>query len=206
MTNHRSVDRHVPRCLLGCGCAARPGSGVGGFRQNARMGMRYLIDETKAKGYVVVAVACPDDRVRELRTTVGSLVMSGQRSLHMKTESAARRKVIADVVASLCLDAWVVDASSGAGKEHERRARALTSLLMVTGADAQLVFDRDLTMERFDRRVLSAMPPHERPTHVHLERHRESLLALPDVIAWCWARGGEWRRRLSPLTIRVITA
>ncbi len=28
------------------------------------MGTRYFIDETKAKGYVVVAVACPEESLR----------------------------------------------------------------------------------------------------------------------------------------------
>lgn len=169
------------------------------------MGMRYLIDETKAKGYVLVAVACPDSRVREIRATVSALVMPGQRSLHMKSEGMARRKKIADAIALLTVDVWVLDASGGSGKEHERRARALNSLLdEVSGAAARFVFDRDTTMERFDRRLMSAVPSHVRPTHVHHNRHEEPLLALPDVIAWCWARGGEWRRRLDRLAIRVI--
>lgn len=169
------------------------------------MGMRYLIDETKAKGYTVVAVACSDARVRELRATISTLVMPGQRSLHMKTEGMARRRAIADVVGSLSLDVWIIDASRGAGKEHERRARALTRLLAtLDGAEAHFVFDRDATMERFDRRFLSTVPTPSRPTYVHYGRHEEPLLALPDVIAWCWARGGDWRRRVDRLAIRVV--
>jgi len=171
------------------------------------MGTRYLIDETKAKGYMVVVVTCPDERVRELRAAVSALLMSGQRSLHMKSEGGARRKIIADAVAASALDVLLVDASRGPGKEHERRARALGALVeQIAGVDAHLVFDRDDTMERFDRRLLSAVPPHLRPAYVHLQRHEDLLLALPDVIAWCWARGGEWRRRLDPLPIRVVEA
>jgi len=33
-----------------------------------------------------------------------------------------------------------------------------------------------------------------------------TMLAIPDVIAWCWARGGDWRHRIAPIvtaTIRV---
>lgn len=171
------------------------------------MGMRYLVDETKAKGYVVVVVACPDERARELRAAVSALVIPGQRSLHMKAEGATRRKVVADAIGALALDVWVLDASGGSGKEHQRRARALAALLeRMEGPDAHLVFDRDASMEPFDRRLLSAVPPHQRPTYVHHQRHEEPLLALPDVIAWCWARGAEWRRRLDALTIRVIEA
>ncbi|MFT4287229.1 hypothetical protein [Nocardioides sp.] len=145
------------------------------------------------------------ERARELRAAVNTLVMPGQRSLHMKAEGGARRKVIADAVVALAVDVWVLDASGGSGKEHERRARALTSLLeQVDVVQAHLVFDRDASMEPFDRRLLSAVPPHRRPTYVHHQRHEEPLLALPDVIAWSWARGGEWRRRLDPLAIRIV--
>lgn len=187
------------------GTSARcPAKVVGRDRKTARMGMRYLVDETKAKGYVVVVVACPDERVRELRATVNALVMPGQRSLHMKAEGLARRKLIADAIGALALDVWVLDSSGGSGKEHERRARALNSLLhRVDGPGAHLIFDRDASMEPFDRRLLSAMLPHLRPTYVHHQRHEEPLLALPDVIAWCWARGGVWRRRLGRLTIHA---
>jgi hypothetical protein len=118
--------------------------------------------------------------------------MPGQRSLHMKAEGLPRRKVIADAIGALALDVRVLDASGGSGKEHERRARALASLLEQVGdAQAHLVFDRDASMEPFDRRLLSAVPPHRRPTYVHHQRHEEPLLALPDVIAWCFGREEE---------------
>lgn len=177
---------------------------VSGRGQNARVPTRYVIDETKAKGYVVVAVACRDESVGELRKAVGRLVLPRQRSLHMKSESERRRKVIAEAVASLPVGVWVVDASGGVGKEPERRARALRVIVSRVGRDDSLVFDRDETMEAFDRRILAGVPPHKRPLYTHLGRHEEPLLALPDVIAWCWARGGGWRQRLASLDLEVV--
>jgi hypothetical protein len=29
------------------------------------------------------------------------------------------------------------------------------------------------------------------------------VLALPAAIAWCWANGGDWRRRIEPVVIDV---
>jgi len=31
----------------------------------------------------------------------------------------------------------------------------------------------------------------------------EQLLAVPDAVAWCWVRGGEWRRRVDPV-VRLV--
>jgi hypothetical protein len=33
----------------------------------------------------------------------------------------------------------------------------------------------------------------------HLRPYEECLLALPDAIAWCWAKGGHWRTRVQRL-------
>jgi hypothetical protein len=29
------------------------------------------------------------------------------------------------------------------------------------------------------------------------------LLAIPDAIAWCWAKGGDWRRRIESVVTDV---
>jgi len=37
----------------------------------------------------------------------------------------------------------------------------------------------------------------------HQRAHEEPLLALPDVVAWCWVRSGDWRRRIGPILADV---
>jgi hypothetical protein len=37
----------------------------------------------------------------------------------------------------------------------------------------------------------------------HRRASAEQLLAIPDVIAWCWAKGGDWRRRVERAVIDV---
>jgi len=32
----------------------------------------------------------------------------------------------------------------------------------------------------------------------------QPLLSIPDVVAWCWARGDIWRRRVAPSVSEVI--
>jgi len=39
----------------------------------------------------------------------------------------------------------------------------------------------------------------------HRRASSEVLLALPDAVAWCWAKGGDWRRRIAPAVTEVRT-
>lgn len=179
-----------------------------------RMGTHYFIDETKAKGYVVVAVACPDTTLSVARRTLGKLILPGQRSIHMKHESSRRRRQIASEVAKLRrigIGAIVVDAGRGHDAEYVRRDRALRVLVELAAADrvASLVLDLDQTLIARDARTLTdarRMMGTGSITYSHQSLAQQPLLALPDVVAWCWARGGDWRRSISTLitsTIRV---
>src|SRR5690606_17315246 len=100
------------------GCAM---SVVGPVRNHHGMGVRIFVDETKAKGYVVVAVLCPDEALALARRTIGRLILPGQRSVHMKNERVRRRRLIADAVVSLHdsgLHAVVLDAGRGPEPEY----------------------------------------------------------------------------------------
>ncbi len=174
------------------------------------MGIRFLIDETKAKGYVVVVVACPDDALREARRTLQRLVLPGQRSIHMKLEANRRRRVIADAVGGLSSVGVTATAVviRGGGHEHELRKQALREVvsLAVEAGGGGLVLDLDPTQEHRDRQVLSraVQACHGVPiSFCHARLASEPLLTLPDVVAWCFARGGEWRPRVSPVLREV---
>ncbi|GHH64506.1 hypothetical protein [Promicromonospora soli] len=38
----------------------------------------------------------------------------------------------------------------------------------------------------------------------HADRHSDALLWIPDAIAWCWQRGGEWRDKVRDAVTEVI--
>lgn len=177
------------------------------------MGMHYFIDETKAKGYVVVVAMCPDASLPTARRTVGKLVLPGQRSIHMKQESPRRRRMISDAVCGLTqigVTASVLDAGRGPEPEHQRRDRALRTVVERAAREpvASLVLDLDQTLLARDARTLSHALRLSRATSVgysHRTLAAEPLLAIPDVIAWSWARGGDWRQRISILVSDVTT-
>jgi hypothetical protein len=169
------------------------------------VGVRYFIDESKAKGYLVVAVACPEESQRSVRRELGRLVLPRQRSVHMKLEGNRRRRLIADAVVGLSSRGVRATAVSvvGGGREHLLRERALREVVRVVGqaGGGSLVLDLDPTQVRRDRQVfIEAFREWEGVdlTYRHSTLASEPLLTLPDVIAWCLARGGDWRRRIAP--------
>ncbi|WP_269306451.1 hypothetical protein [Aeromicrobium sp. HA] len=101
------------------------------------MTTQYFIDETKAKGYVVVAVACPASALAAARRTVDALVLPGQRTIHRKNESPRRRTHIAGAVCGLTqsgVSAVVLDAGRGPEPEIARRERALRGIVALATA------------------------------------------------------------------------
>ncbi|WP_448062237.1 hypothetical protein [Cellulomonas hominis] len=70
-----------------------------------------------------------------------------------------------------------------------------------------IVLDRDDSTLAHDRRWLfeelrrSTLTP--QLSYVHRHRHEEPLPVMPDAVAWCWQRGGEWRRRVKNIIAEV---
>ena len=71
----------------------------------------------------------------------------------------------------------------------------------------RIVLERDDSLEKWDQavlyRILEAMGIRERVTYRHGSAAAELLLCLPDAIAWSYARGGEWSRRIADLVVEV---
>jgi hypothetical protein len=176
------------------------------------VGSHFSIDETKAKGYVVVAVVCPDTSLSTARRTVSRLVLRGQRSVHMKNESPRRRRQIASAISdlrSVDVRAIVIDAGRGPEPEHVRRDRALRAIVERAARDPapKLVLDLDHTLTARDARAIAAAVREsdvESISYMHQRLTAEPLLSMPDVVAWCWARSGEWRQRVSPLIAEAV--
>lgn len=65
-----------------------------------------------------------------------------------------------------------------------------------------LILEQDDTLLSWDNQHLiyytRAAGCRDTLRYEHRRAATEQLLALPDAIAWCWAKGGDWRRRISP--------
>ena len=174
--------------------------------------MDVYVDESKSRGYLVVAACLYGDHLRATRKEVRNLILPGQRSLHMKDERDSRKREIADMISGLGnLGMRVVVYDAGrSDTERDRRARCLEALVehALEYEQARIVFDLDETLRSWDRQrmleLTRAASARERISYEHHHRHAEPMLAIPDAIAWCWSKGGIWRRRIRPIVSDVM--
>jgi hypothetical protein len=162
----------------------------------------FFIDESKARGYTVVAAIVLPSEVAPLRRSVDELRMRGQRRLHFAKESDQRRRAILSTLQAAQVHGIAYQA-------HERDDLASRTLcLEAVVVDAlrlgvtRIVLEQDDSIVSHDRQVLfTALRRAARTdiTYEHARAATEPLLALPDAIAWAIARGGDWRRRVNPM-------
>jgi hypothetical protein len=107
-----------------------------------------FVDETKRRGYLLVAgVVVPGD-LDSVRRMLRGLVLPGQRRLHMKDENDQRRRSIATAIAVSGVTATIYDAGRRYRNERERRAACLRALIIdaTQRGDAMLVLEQDDTL------------------------------------------------------------
>ena len=178
------------------------------------MSQLVYVDETKAKRYVMAAVSLHPKHAVMLRRSLRTLILPGQTNLHMRSESDRRRHQILRVLMPLLQQYGVGVALYDAGardSEVERRKRCLRAIVQAVGVHPRvsLIFERDETLVQFDRQVLIQLLRETdlsaRVSYEHINRRHDYLLAMPDVFAWCWNRGGRWRQAIRPHLSEVRT-
>ena len=166
-----------------------------------------FVDETKQRGYLMVAASHDTAGMTALRATLRGLLLPNQRFLHMKNERGGRRRQIATAIAASGIQATVYRAGRRYASEKQRREACLRRLVAdnADGVHARLILDQDDTLLRWDRQRLIEFTRAEdcRSTvrYEHRKGSAESLLAVPDAIAWCWAKGREWKALVQPVVI-----
>lgn len=163
------------------------------------------VDETKERGYVMVASTHLGPEVEAIRKELRRLVLRGQNRIHMAKESNTRRKTIIDTLIAAGVTATVYDAARHA---NEAAAREACLRAIIVGTDpnqpALLVIEQDDSLLHSERQQLVEMVRAAgRRDTLHYQHQRaksELMLVVPDAIAWCWAKGGEWRQRVDPIT------
>lgn len=168
------------------------------------------VDESKAHDYLLAATLVAPARAAAGRAAVRALVPPRQSRLHMRGEPDRRRRLI--LAALLDVEATTVlyrASPSRAATQVARRRACLARLVRdIAGRCDRLVLESDESQDARDRRDLVALTREAGCRHSlryeHLRAAQEPLLSVPDVVAWSWARGGEWRRRASALVADVV--
>ena len=171
---------------------------------------RVYVDETKAKGYVLAAAVVLPADVTEIRKTVRGLIAPGQPRVHMKAEKTPRQHVILSSLVALDIFVTLYEADSRTHRTDIARRHACLARLVhdQAGVCEHLVLESDTTQDARDRQALieltRAAGCRDTMTYEHRTANAEPLLSIPDAVAWAWARGGDWRRRVEPVVERIV--
>jgi hypothetical protein len=168
-----------------------------------------FVDESKAGPYLLVAsVVLPGD-VHSARAAVRALHLPRQGRIHMKDESDSRRRRILADLERAGLRATIYRAG-GYKTDITAREACIDTLIRPLAVEptARVTFECDQSQDERDRkqlyRLVRELGCTERVQYEHRLATAEPLLAVPDAIGWAYARGGDFRRRATPLIVEVI--
>jgi len=165
------------------------------------------VDESKYRGYLLASVSIEALDLPVARRLMTDLILPGQYRLHMRKENPRRKK---QIITALC-DAGIT-ANVYADRHHRDDLAARSACLQAlvngsVGSDVRLVIEQDDGLVSRDRadlyRYVHQSGRNDTIGYEHQRASADLLLGLPDVVAWAWAKGGDWRRRIRPTVLTV---
>jgi hypothetical protein len=116
-----------------------------------------FVDESKSKGYFLVASVVVSGYLAAARSTVRSLLALGQRRLHMKSEGDRRRREILSTFAAIKVQADVMVADPAHGTDLRRRQACLGGLVAMIAREGHsyLSLESDESQDSRDRQTLA---------------------------------------------------
>lgn len=154
-----------------------------------------FVDETKARGYYVVASICCSGDVAQARAALKKHCRAGQRRVHFNHENDTVRRAFLQEIRNLGLTAVVYTSRE---KDLIARKLCLTAMIEDLHQDgaSRLTLEMDDGNLKYDRILIGNLTRGRRGpeefTYLHVRPHEEPLLWVSDAIAWCIQRGGEW--------------
>lgn len=166
-----------------------------------------FVDESKSKGYTMVAAVVVSGDAAELRREIRKLVLPGQRRIHFTSESDQRRRAILGRLTQLGVQAQVFHCDTNS--DVIGREACLVELVAHAAENSheRIVLERDESIDKSDRRILfREVQRHElseRLSYALEQAHQEPLLWIADAIAWSYTKGGDWKRRAELLIVET---
>ncbi|MFF1817477.1 hypothetical protein ACFVWG_09280 [Kribbella sp. NPDC058245] len=159
-----------------------------------------FVDENKSKGLLMAAAYCRAGDVAVHRKALRQLLLPGQERLHFSHERPARRRQILGLITSfgVVVDIYITDRSTLAD-----RRRCLEAIVRdCAGSAERLIAEMDESLYESDLRTIREAAHrfgcHETLRWSILVAKADPLLWVPDAVAWCWARGGDWKQAVAP--------
>lgn len=157
-----------------------------------------FLDESKRSGqYLLCCVVTAQSDMADLRRDVVRLA-GGHSTIHMNDRNAQERLRFARAIAQAPVQGFIL----GARERSDRDARDLlldrvVPHLVELGV-TRLVMEtcgQDQEDRRILRRALGSPSP---MVYIHANKS-EPMLALPDILAWAYGRGGKFRAAVGPI-------
>ncbi len=165
-----------------------------------------FIDESKDPRYILAATLVSEAEIPRLRKTVRALVRPGQRSIHFYKENDSERRKLLSTYERLGFKTLLFESTHRS--DLDARRDCFESLIRVIShfKILRLVIEKDVSILKFDEAMIEKLIRVNGLDSAlgfeHYLRHEEPLLWVPDSIAWCANRGGQWSQRLAKLVIK----
>lgn len=114
-----------------------------------------FVDESKERGYYLAAAVLRPGDLIDARKAMKALILPRQPRVHFVKEGTARRRQILDIIAALCAEIVLYDAS-GHADEKKARTACLVQLVddLATRQTQLLVLELDDSVVEYDQRLL----------------------------------------------------
>lgn len=140
-----------------------------------------------------------------IRTSLVLLNKSASRRIHMSEASKSQRKEYISAIGDLGITSCIYIAKNGYQKlETNPRGRCLAAVIRDCAQSRSITIESG-SVDHFDRQLINRLVSDgiSFPKVKHIAPSWEPLLWLPDIIAWAYGRGGEWKKSVAPLIEKV---
>lgn len=160
-----------------------------------------FVDESTAKRYRLCLVAIPSGDLKATRTELRKLRLKGQTRIHMVKESDRRRIQILRAIQRI--DSWkCLILQKDVYKSDYAAARKtlflVAAVLPIWKTIKHITIEKSNEMAR-DKQLLTWIKNniHKDMEFDFLRPSEDECLWLADVLAWAYAKGGEYRKMIS---------
>ena len=166
------------------------------------------IDESVRKSFILCLAQVNSSETGEIRKQLRTIRHHKRHFIHMQEESKATQLRISREILQLSISATIIVAGLEQVSNSTARSNAMSCAVTKPAfSDSQLVtLDLSNSVAR-DRQIIreaSRLHGGKFPHYRHMNSRHEPLLWLPDIVAWCYGRGGPWRDAVEPLVDEVI--
>ncbi len=167
-----------------------------------------FIDECKDKGYYLAAAVIASGSLARTRTTLRKARHKGSTVVHFVKEKSEVKEQFLEAMGSCGIQAVIYE--STASKPAAARKACLDSLVEDIAQQhvRNLILESDESINQADRQIIARRlreVDYDDLEYRDLQKHEEPLLWASDAVAWCYNRGGEWRKKISPFLLEVRT-